>query len=177
MDNQPGDFTLPATENGPYKLCITARAVNRGFFAGGGRRGRRGPQLPQEAPPANTRRVTIQFKGDSALDEKFTREQAAHERDVEAAAKVAAVPTQDQLLRAQDLKPINMLLLRTETQLERLKTEFRDLRAREAEHRNTNESTNTRSIWFSVLTIGALLVLAAWQLLYMRSYFRKKKLI
>jgi len=111
------------------------------------------------------------------LDDAWVKAQAEHVQAVEDSTRNQAVPTKEQLLRAQDLKPINMLLLRTEAQLEHLKSEFRDLRVREAEHRNTNESTNSRSVLFSLLTIGALVCLAAWQLFYMRSYFRKKKLI
>jgi len=166
VDNAPSDFTVPVTEDGLHRLCVTPRSTLR-------RGGRRGPG----GAFTNTRRISLTLSDESLLDDSFVTAQAQHVREVEDAARNQAVPSKEQLLQPSDLKPINMLLLRTEAQLERLKAEFRDLRQREAEHRNTNESTNTRSVWLSMLTIGALVVLAASQLLYMRHYFRKKKLI
>ena len=51
------------------------------------------------------------------------------------------------------------------------------LEAREAKMRNTNESTNDRVKWFSIVSILTLIGLAGWQILYLRSFFKSKKLI
>jgi len=43
---------------------------------------------------------------------------------------------------------------------------------REQKLRDTNESTNERVKWFAFGTIGMLVGLGAWQLVYLRAYFR-----
>jgi uncharacterized membrane protein SpoIIM required for sporulation len=46
------------------------------------------------------------------------------------------------------------------------------LRTREQKLRDTNESTNTRVKWFAFGTMGMLIALGAWQVVYLRAYFR-----
>ncbi|VEN63219.1 unnamed protein product [Callosobruchus maculatus] len=42
------------------------------------------------------------------------------------------------------------------------------------EMRDTNESTNSRVLYFSVFSMCCLLGLATWQVLYLRQYFKAK---
>uniref|UniRef100_A0A182HUD2 GOLD domain-containing protein n=4 Tax=Cellia TaxID=44534 RepID=A0A182HUD2_ANOAR len=51
------------------------------------------------------------------------------------------------------------------------------MRKREEEMRDTNESTNSRVLFFSIFSMSCLLGLATWQVLYLRRYFIAKKLI
>jgi p24 family protein delta-1 len=51
------------------------------------------------------------------------------------------------------------------------------LRGREQKLRDTNESTNERVKWFALGTMGMLVGLGAWQVVYLRAYFRSKHLI
>jgi emp24/gp25L/p24 family/GOLD len=46
------------------------------------------------------------------------------------------------------------------------------LRLREQKLRDTNESTNERVKWFALGTMGMLVGLGAWQVVYLRAYFR-----
>ena len=46
------------------------------------------------------------------------------------------------------------------------------LRSREQKLRDTNESTNTRVKWFAFSTMGMLVALGVWQIVYLRAYFR-----
>jgi hypothetical protein len=46
------------------------------------------------------------------------------------------------------------------------------LRQREQKLRDTNESTNNRVKWFAFGTMGMLVSLGAWQVVYLRAYFR-----
>ena len=46
------------------------------------------------------------------------------------------------------------------------------LRGREQKLRDTNESTNERVKWFAFGTMGMLVGLGAWQIVYLRAYFR-----
>ena len=55
--------------------------------------------------------------------------------------------------------------------------ELNYLKRREARMRDTNESTNERVWWFSILTISTLVSLGIWQIIYLRQYFRRKHLI
>ncbi|KAI5636754.1 emp24/gp25L/p24 family/GOLD domain-containing protein [Phthorimaea operculella] len=55
--------------------------------------------------------------------------------------------------------------------------DFTLMRKREEEMRDTNESTNNRVLFFSVFSMVCLLGLATWQVLYLRRYFKAKKLI
>ena len=51
-------------------------------------------------------------------------------------------------------------------------SEMEYLRGREQKLRDTNESTNTRVKWFAFGTMGILVALGAWQVIYLRAYFR-----
>lgn len=51
------------------------------------------------------------------------------------------------------------------------------LKKREAEMRDTNESTNRRLFYQTVTSVIILLALTVWQVLYLRSFFRARKLI
>uniref|UniRef100_A0A2S2PHT4 Transmembrane emp24 domain-containing protein bai n=1 Tax=Schizaphis graminum TaxID=13262 RepID=A0A2S2PHT4_SCHGA len=75
------------------------------------------------------------------------------------------------------LKPLEMDLKRLEDISEAIVLEFKDMKMRADEMRNTNESTNTRVFYFSLFSMTCLIVLATWQVWYLRSYFKAKKLI
>lgn len=55
--------------------------------------------------------------------------------------------------------------------------DFAYMRQREQEMRDTNESTYSRVLYFSVFSILCLFGLATWQLFYLRRFFIAKKLI
>ena len=50
--------------------------------------------------------------------------------------------------------------------------EMEYLREREIKLRDTNESTNERVKWFAFGTMGMLVALGVWQVVYLRAYFR-----
>jgi len=68
-------------------------------------------------------------------------------------------------------------LRRLEDLAESIVNDFAYMRAREEEMRDTNESTNTRVLYFSIFSMGCLLFLAVWQIFYLRRFFQAKKLI
>lgn len=75
------------------------------------------------------------------------------------------------------LKPVEAELRRIEEVVGEIVTEMDYLRAREQKLRDTNESTNERVKWFAIGTMGMLVSLGAWQIVYLRAYFRSKHLI
>jgi len=68
-------------------------------------------------------------------------------------------------------------LRRIEENVNEIVTEMEYLRMREQKLRDTNESTNERVKWFAFGTMGMLAGLGAWQIVYLRAYFRSKHLI
>ncbi|MCJ1469091.1 vesicle coat component [Pseudocyphellaria aurata] len=81
-------------------------------------------------------------------------------------------------IQAQEkLKPVETELRRIEELVGEIVTEMDYLRTREQKLRDTNESTNERVKWFAFGTMGMLVGLGAWQIVYLRAYFRSKHLI
>ncbi|KAL6889544.1 emp24/gp25L/p24 family/GOLD domain-containing protein [Trichoderma longibrachiatum] len=75
------------------------------------------------------------------------------------------------------LKPVEAELRRIEELTAEVVHEMEYLRQREQRLRDTNESTNNRVKWFGVGTTWLLVILWAWQIMYLRAYFRSKHLI
>lgn len=81
------------------------------------------------------------------------------------------------IAKAEKLKPLEVELKRLEDLSDSIVNDFAYMRAREEEMRDTNESTHSRVLYFSVFSMGCLLGLATWQVLYLRRFFKAKKLI
>lgn len=76
-------------------------------------------------------------------------------------------------IQAQEkLRPVETELRRVEEQVAEIVAEMDYLRTREVKLRDTNESTNERVKWFAYGTMGMLVGLGAWQVVYLRAYFR-----
>ena len=76
-------------------------------------------------------------------------------------------------IQAQEkLKPVETELRRIEETVNDIVQEMEYLRTREQKLRDTNESTNERVKWFALGTMGMLVGLGAWQVVYLRAYFR-----
>ena len=76
-------------------------------------------------------------------------------------------------IQAQEkLKPVETELRRIEELVAEIVGEMDYLRTREQKLRDTNESTNERVKWFAFGTMGMLVGLGAWQVVYLRAYFR-----
>ncbi|SCV01107.1 LAME_0G14092g1_1 [Lachancea meyersii CBS 8951] len=75
------------------------------------------------------------------------------------------------------LKPVEVELRRIEELTDEIVDELTYLKAREERLRDTNESTNRRVRNFSVLMICVLVSLGAWQINYLRNYFKAKHII
>lgn len=70
------------------------------------------------------------------------------------------------------LQPVETELRRIEEMVAEVVSELDYLRIREQKLRDTNESTNERVKWFAFGTMGMLVGLGAWQIVYLRAYFR-----
>lgn len=102
----------------------------------------------------------------------------------------------DDIAKAEKLKPLEVELRRLEDLSDSIVNDFAYMRQREEEMRGTNgklacyftrysliiiyyvsESTNNRVLYLSIFSMLVLLALALWQVLYLRRYFKAKKLI
>jgi len=78
---------------------------------------------------------------------------------------------------AEKLKPVELDLKRIAEVAKEIVEEMNYLKEREMMLRDTNESTNERVKWFGIGTMGMLVALGVWQVVYLRAYFRSKHLI
>ncbi|KAK3882714.1 hypothetical protein Pcinc_012920 [Petrolisthes cinctipes] len=85
--------------------------------------------------------------------------------------------TYESLGEAAKLKPLEVELKRLEDLSESIVQDFSYMRQREEEMRDTNESTNSRVLYLSLFSLCCLVGLATWQVLYLRKFFKAKKLI
>jgi hypothetical protein len=94
-------------------------------------------------------------------------------RNVELDIDIGADARDWSAVQAQEkLKPIEADLRRIEALVGEIVTEMDYMRTREQKLRDTNESTNERVKWFALGTMGMLVGLGAWQVIYLRAYFR-----
>ena len=73
---------------------------------------------------------------------------------------------------AEKLKPVETELRRIEELVQEIVNQMEYLKHREYKLRDTNESTNERVKWFAFGTMGMLVGLGVWQVIYLRAYFR-----
>jgi hypothetical protein len=78
---------------------------------------------------------------------------------------------------AEKLKPTEADLKRIEELTDEVQRELEYLKIRETRLRDTNESTNRRVKFFSIVVILALLSFGVWQIIYLRAYFKSKHII
>mmetsp|Transcript_20236 Transcript_20236/g.60997 ORF Transcript_20236/g.60997 Transcript_20236/m.60997 type:complete len:219 (-) Transcript_20236:264-920(-) len=83
----------------------------------------------------------------------------------------------DAVAKKDHLSEMQTELKRLEGTIREIHAEMISMRSREEEMRNINEATNARVAWFSIGSLAMCISLAAWQLIYLRSFFRKKKLL
>eukprot|EP00164_Ancoracysta_twista_P016169 GFYU01027006.1.p1 GENE.GFYU01027006.1~~GFYU01027006.1.p1 ORF type:complete len:216 (+),score=50.44 GFYU01027006.1:42-650(+) len=73
-----------------------------------------------------------------------------------------------------NLKPLEVELLKMEETVDEINDEMHYMRSREALMRNTNESTNARVLWFSLFSMVVLLGLGFWQIYHLKMFFQGK---
>ena len=95
--------------------------------------------------------------------------------ELEFSAGVDAADYTD-LARKEHLKPLELQLRKMEDRVETIHREMMAQREREEAHRNTNESTNSRVQWFSVLTIAIVLATAGFQMRYLYRFLDQSKI-
>ncbi|CAO3615611.1 unnamed protein product [Cunninghamella blakesleeana] len=113
----------------------------------------------------------------NTLEEGFVRNDQ-YVREVELEVNVGTeAKTIEEITKNKHLPSLEEQTRVLEAMVDDILNEMNYLKEREARMRNTNESTNDRVKWFSLLSLFTLISLGIWQILYLRSYFRRKRLI
>jgi len=107
-----------------------------------------------------------------------TGHQTGPEREVHLEMKHGVeAKSYEELANVGKLKPLEMELTKLEDLSSSIVQDFEYMKKREEEMRDTNESTNNRVLYLSIFSMLCLLGLATWQVLYLRRFFKAKKLI
>ncbi|XP_004500567.1 transmembrane emp24 domain-containing protein p24delta3-like [Cicer arietinum] len=83
----------------------------------------------------------------------------------------------DSVAKKEKIEGVELELRKLEGAVEAIHENLLYLKNREAEMREVSEATNGRVAWFSIMSLGVCILVSVLQLWYLRSYFRKKKLI
>ncbi|ODV90035.1 hypothetical protein CANCADRAFT_31119 [Tortispora caseinolytica NRRL Y-17796] len=133
----------------------------------------------------DTRRLAFTMHDDQVFDvcmeNVWTRSGNVPEgvrRDVELDVEIGDEHRENKAMEVKEkLKPLEQELKRVEDTLDEVIRSNEYLQARETRMRDTNESTNDRVKYFSLVSLISLLALGAWQVTYLRHYFRSKHII
>uniref|UniRef100_A0A6A7G9G4 GOLD domain-containing protein n=1 Tax=Hirondellea gigas TaxID=1518452 RepID=A0A6A7G9G4_9CRUS len=79
------------------------------------------------------------------------------------------------IAKKEHLTPLENALDYTSIALQTVHDEQRYLKARERRARSTNESTNSRVLWWSILQAVVCVGMALWQIYYLKSFFEQKR--
>lgn len=88
-----------------------------------------------------------------------------------------AVKDYSDLVEKEHLRPLELLFRKAEDRLKGVSLEMHKSRDREAQLRQTGETVENRIQFFSMVSISVLLLMSAFQVFYLKSFFRSKKLL
>ncbi|KAK2388175.1 hypothetical protein P8452_26216 [Trifolium repens] len=83
----------------------------------------------------------------------------------------------DSVAKKEKIEGVELELRKLEGAVEAIHENLLYLKTREAEMREVSEVTNGRVAWFSIMSLGVCVSVSVLQLVYLRRYFQKKKLI
>ncbi|KAG8378281.1 hypothetical protein BUALT_Bualt08G0121200 [Buddleja alternifolia] len=83
----------------------------------------------------------------------------------------------DSVAKKEKIEGLELELRKLEAGVEAIHQNLNTLMYRELEMRAVSETTNARVAWWSVMSLGICVMVSFLQILYLRSYFQKKKLI
>ncbi|ESQ29678.1 hypothetical protein EUTSA_v10023686mg [Eutrema salsugineum] len=83
----------------------------------------------------------------------------------------------DSIARKEKIEGVELELKKLEGAVEAIHENLLYLRNREADMRIVSEKTNSRVAWYSIMSLGICIVVSGLQILYLKQYFERKKLI
>ena len=108
----------------------------------------------------------------------FTNREARQQLTIDVQYKVGGASREAaNVAKKEALKPMESKLQQLETTVAQISTEMRSLQSQEAEMTGIRDSTSSRIVSFSVTTTLLLLALKTAEILYLRQYFKSRRLI
>ncbi|XP_010553698.1 PREDICTED: transmembrane emp24 domain-containing protein p24delta3-like [Tarenaya hassleriana] len=83
----------------------------------------------------------------------------------------------DSIAKKEKIEGVELELRKLEGAVEAIHENLLYLKTREAEMRTVSEKTNSRVAWFSIMSLGICIAVSGLQVVYLKQYFQKKKLI
>nr|GMD04966.1 transmembrane emp24 domain-containing protein p24delta3-like [Ipomoea batatas] len=83
----------------------------------------------------------------------------------------------ESVARKEKIEGIELELRKLEGAVEAIHENLLYLKTREAEMRTVSETTNSRVAWFSIMSLGVCIGVSFLQILHLKQFFQKKKLI
>eukprot|EP00945_MAST-04E_sp_MAST-4E-sp1_P002217 g2217.t1 len=81
----------------------------------------------------------------------------------------------DEVAKKQHVTPLEISLMDVAEQIMSVQEHQRYMNTRERLHRDTEESTNERVKWFSILEFVVLIVTNVWQIASLKAFFEKRR--
>ncbi|XP_065170919.1 transmembrane emp24 domain-containing protein eca [Atheta coriaria] len=81
------------------------------------------------------------------------------------------------VVQKEKLSELQLRIRQLLDQVEQITKEQSYQRFREERFRHTSESTNSRVVWWSITQTAVLLIMGAWQMKHLKSFFEAKKLV
>ena len=88
-----------------------------------------------------------------------------------------AVADWEKIAKADKVDSISSTLRSLEAEMREIHNGMLFLRQKEAELRDLNEATNTRVAWLSICSLAVCIGLCVWQIIYLKQFFQRKKLL
>ncbi|CAH1958625.1 unnamed protein product [Acanthoscelides obtectus] len=82
-----------------------------------------------------------------------------------------------EVVQKEKLTELQLRIRQLLDQVEQISKEQNYQRYREERFRQTSESTNSRVLWWSIAQTAVLLVMGAWQMRHLKTFFEAKKLV
>jgi len=74
-----------------------------------------------------------------------------------------------------EVTPLNAAVNQLSDAITAIASDQKYLKMREEAHRNTNESTNSRVLWWSIFEMVVLVGMSIWQIYYLKRFFEDKR--
>jgi len=85
--------------------------------------------------------------------------------------------TNNDVAKREHLTPLENSIMQLSEGVTAIQAEQDYMKIREQAHRNTNESTNARLLWWAIFEALVLVAMSVWQVYYLRRFFEVKRVV
>jgi len=84
---------------------------------------------------------------------------------------------QPEVAKQENITPLGNQIMQLAEGVSSIQVEQESMKMREMAHRNTNESTNSRVLWWTIFEALVLVAMSVWQVFYLRRFFEVKRVV